>query len=178
MGTLEQLGWVSIGVLLIMLVLLDLMATVLHPEAQSLLSSRFQRLAWRGLMLIERVVPERNGVRVVLNWALPLMVTSLITLWLVLLTTGFACLYYPWLSNPAFFTSTNPIEPTFLNALYYSGVTLATLGYGDVLPVDEPFRTVRSDRGTFRCHYHSICCSLCFSCISRRITHAHSRGGP
>src|SRR3712207_4749700 len=70
------------------------------------------------------------------------MVGGLIVLWLALLTVGFALVYYPWLADPAVFASDNPIDPDFGTALYYSGVTLATLGYGDILPLVEPFRAL------------------------------------
>lgn len=123
-----------------MLVLLDVMATVLHPEVESPLSARFQRTTWWVLNRVQRLVGERNGVYVVLTWALPIMVTGLIGTWLLLLASGFAVIYFPWLANPAFFSSDTPVAPSFLNALYYSGVTLGTLGYGDILPVHGPFR--------------------------------------
>ncbi|CAA9215633.1 MAG: hypothetical protein AVDCRST_MAG26-300 [uncultured Chloroflexia bacterium] len=134
--------YVVAGVVLIGVVGCDIVATVLHPEVESPLSTRLQRLTWRMLMALDRIVPKRNGVQVVLNWGLPLMVAGLIALWLALLTVGFALVYYPWLGDPAVFAATNPIDRNFGTALYYSGVTLATLGYGDIQPLVEPFRVL------------------------------------
>lgn len=68
------------------------------------------------------------------------MVAGLILLWLLLLAIGFALIYYPWIGNAGVFSSDNPLEQTALNALYYSGVTLGTLGYGDIQPLTNPFR--------------------------------------
>ncbi len=130
------------GVALIGLVVFDMVATVLHPEVESPLSTRFQRLTWRLLLALDRIVPKRQDVSLLLNWGLPLMVVGLIALWLALLTVGFAFIYAPWLGDPAVFGANNPIEPTLGTALYYSGVTLATLGYGDIQPRVEPFRSL------------------------------------
>ncbi len=134
--------FVLAGLVLIGLVGFDIEATVLHPEVESPLSTRFQRLTWRVLLALDRIAPNRRGVHIVLNWGLPAMVGGLIVLWLALLTVGFALVYYPWLGDPAVFASDNPIDPNFGTALYYSGVTLATLGYGDILPLVEPFRAL------------------------------------
>lgn len=130
------------GIVLILMVQLDIVATVLHPEIESPISTRFQRISWRVLRALEYVVPERNGVYLVLNWGLPLMVAGLIALWLVLLTAGYALLVYPWIGDDRMFVSTTPRDPSFLTALYYSGVTLATLGYGDIQPISGPFRVL------------------------------------
>lgn len=136
------LVWVVAGVGLLGLVGFDLVATVLHPEVESPLSTRFQHLTWRLLVALERIVPERAGVPLLLNWGLPLMVVGLIALWLALLALGFALIYAPWLGDPAVFGATTPITPTLGTALYYSGVTLATLGYGDIQPHSAPVRAL------------------------------------
>jgi hypothetical protein len=68
------------------------------------------------------------------------MVAGLIVTWLALLVVGFALVVLPWLGDPAMFTADEAIDPTVLNALYYSGVTVATLGYGDIRPIAPVFR--------------------------------------
>ena len=128
------------GLLIVALVQLDILTTVLHPEVESWLSTHFQQIIWRVLTRVERIVPHRNGVNVVLNWALPLMIAGLISLWLILLVVGFALIYYPWIGNEAAFVLPNPVNRTFVTALYYSGVTLATVGYGDIQPLAWPLR--------------------------------------
>lgn len=138
----------TLGVLIIVFVQADVLATVLHPEIESPISSRFQRIARRVLIMIERVVFARNASQTILNWSLPLMVAGLIGLWLVLLSLGFACIYYPWIGNEAVFASPNQLDPTFLNAIYYSGVTLSTVGYGDIQPVTWPVQLVSITEST------------------------------
>ncbi len=137
---LSALGSSIAGLLLVLLVQFAIVATVLHPEVESPLSTRLQRLTWQTLRAVDNVVPKRGNVSKVLNWALPLMVAGLIILWLMLLAVGFALVVAPWLGDPAVFLSPTPRSSTLVTALYYSGVTLATLGYGDVRPAAAPFR--------------------------------------
>ncbi|MFC4024385.1 ion channel [Oceanobacillus longus] len=52
---------------------------------------------------------------------------------------GFALLYYLLSLEDVILveslTNREPVEPTFLNLLYFSGETLFSVGYGDMLPV-------------------------------------------
>ncbi|MFC4403035.1 potassium channel family protein [Gracilibacillus xinjiangensis] len=55
------------------------------------------------------------------------------------LTIGFAIIYYALSFNETIIMesspSNKPMEPTFPNLLYFSGVTLLSIGYGDIVPV-------------------------------------------
>ncbi len=132
------------GVVLILLVAFDVIVTVLHPEVESPLSTRFQLLLWRGLRALQRLLTPRRAEadtsRTVLNWGLPLMVSGLIVLWLTVLAFGYALIYYPWIDDPHAFNSIHTGAHSYSKALYFSGVTLATLGYGDIQPVSWQFR--------------------------------------
>lgn len=123
------------GALIVALVQLDIIATVLHPEVRSPLSSRFQRALWHALTLGARFAPGRAAGELLLNWALPLMVIGLIGLWLGLLIVGFALVYFPWINDPAWFASSHTLDHGLLDGLYFSGVTVATLGFGDIQPL-------------------------------------------
>ncbi len=46
MGSLEALGSVALGVVVIVAALLDVAVTALHPAAESHLSARFHRAVW------------------------------------------------------------------------------------------------------------------------------------
>lgn len=131
---------VVIGCSLIALVTFDIFTTVLHPSVESPLSNRFQRLVWRVLRTIATSLGTRPAASHVLNWGLPLMVAGLIALWLVVLVLGFACICYPWIDTPEVFVSGKAAAGPVSDALYYSGVTLATLGYGDIEPLTGIFR--------------------------------------
>ena len=142
---------VACGAVLICLVGFDVVVTVLHPEVESPLSTRFQLLLWRMLRALQkRLTPHKDGRedgRTLLNWGLPMMVSGLIVLWLAVLAFGYALIYYPWINNQLAFASPATHGNTFTKALYFSGVTLATLGYGDIQPVAWPFRLLAITEG-------------------------------
>jgi hypothetical protein len=134
------IAYVVCGALLVAATQVDVLATALHPEYESPLSTNFQRLVWRALRAARRAFPRRMARHHVLNWGLPLMVAGLIAFWLLLLTLGFALIVYPWVGDPDYFASPNPQRRGLTSALYFSGVTLATLGYGDMQPLVWPLR--------------------------------------
>ncbi|MCR6097963.1 two pore domain potassium channel family protein [Salipaludibacillus agaradhaerens] len=55
------------------------------------------------------------------------------------LTVGFACLYYLLSLEKPILKVNDPTdevaEVTFLDALYFSGVTMLSVGYGDLVPI-------------------------------------------
>lgn len=132
--------WVLLGALLVALAYGDIFLTVLHPNLESRLSSRVQQALWRLLRTLQHRIGFGRHTALILGFGLPLMVGGLIVFWLLLIGLGFACIYYPWIGDPAVFEAGTPVSGSFFDALYFSAVTLATLGYGDVLPLTPPFR--------------------------------------
>nr|WP_237728388.1 potassium channel family protein [Cellulomonas sp. APG4] len=63
-------------------------------------------------------------------------------MWVTLLLVGFALVHWPFLGDGFAYSDTvlGPDRRGFLDALYVSGVLLATLGLGDVLPLSWPLR--------------------------------------
>lgn len=135
-----EIGCALLGALLLGLVQFDIVATVLHPEIESPLSNRFHRLIWGSLRFVERLAPNQARCHAILNWGLPLMVAGMIALWLLLLLVGFALIYYPWIGSPASFETPDGLGRSLIEAFYFSGVTLFTIGYGDIQPIALPFR--------------------------------------
>lgn len=133
------IGCTILGAALVLLTYLDIWATILHPGLESPLSNRFHRAAWRAIRLVARRAPFSQQL---LHAALPLLIGGLISLWLVLLLLGFALLYYPWLGDPAAFTTPPDHTSNPFDALYVSGTTLFTLGYGDITPLTTALRAL------------------------------------
>lgn len=130
------------GALLIAATLLDIVLTVLHPYAESPFSNRFHRLSWRLLHAITRLSHLQVWGHAILAWALPLMIAGVIGLWMLLLLIGFGLIYYPWLGNPAFFDIPTASAGSFAEALYFSGASLTTVGYGDFQAAHAFFRAL------------------------------------
>lgn len=126
-----------LGTILLLAVYFDLWATVLHPGIESPLSNRFHRTSWRVIRILSKIAPRPDRL---LYAGLPLLIGGLILLWLILLGGGFALLYYPWVGNPTAFDTPPDVLGSWFDALYISGTTLFTLGYGDIPPLTKPLR--------------------------------------
>ena len=122
--------WVLTGIVIVTIGLVDVFLTVLNYDGFGFLSSRLYRITWTLTRLATRPLPERlrSGGR---SLGAPLMIPATLALWMVLQIVGFALIYY---ANITSFSYTGGAEPTFLNAIYLSGVTLTTLGFGDITP--------------------------------------------
>jgi hypothetical protein len=68
-----------------------------------------------------------------LNLIGPILMPVLIILYLVLLICGFALIYYPRMPAEFSVLPTAVSSPS-IESLYFSGVTLVTVGYGDITP--------------------------------------------
>ncbi|MDP9374861.1 MAG: potassium channel family protein, partial [Chloroflexota bacterium] len=91
---------------------------------------------------LARLVPAGLRRHAFLKAGLPLLVAGLIGLWLLALLAGFALLYYPWIGDPAHFATPAGGGGAAAAALYFSGVTLFTIGYGEIQPIAGPFRAL------------------------------------
>jgi hypothetical protein len=70
------------------------------------------------------------------------MVPVTITVWIVLVLTGYAFVYYAGMTSGSFNFSNPVLEPSFGEALYLSGTAISTLGFGDVTPADGLYQTL------------------------------------
>lgn len=127
---------VLLGVFLILVTLRDIFHQIFHPSGSGSLSGMLVRFVWRSLRLI-----QRPGA---LSMAGPLSVVAVIAGWTTLLAVGWALVYWPYLPGKFLFqTGLDPrAQDGLVDALYYSLVTLATLGYGDIVPTNEVFRVL------------------------------------
>jgi hypothetical protein len=122
-----------LGLSILALVVYDVYATILHARARSgPIGETLNRTIWglaRGLAFkLSRVHRHR-----LLNVVGPLLQPLLIILFIALLVLGFAFIYYPRM--PANFrVQGDAASSPFMAALYFSGTTLTTVGYGDIAP--------------------------------------------
>lgn len=129
-----------LGLLLMGLTIFDVFVTVLHPQAESPFSSRIQRGVWQTMRLVSRALPGRSRHRF-MGLAVPLMIVGLVATWMIVLLLAYAFIYAAWINAPgAFRVPSGTRNLGWPDALYFSGVTLGTIGYGDLQPVNTFLR--------------------------------------
>ena len=120
----------ALGVALNAIVLRDIFSTLFAPTGSGPLSGLVARHVWR---VVRRVARRRPAA---LALAGPQALLCIIALWALALALGWAFIIWPHL--PAGFHLSAGMERGehggFVDALYLSLVTLATLGYGDIVP--------------------------------------------
>ena len=118
------------GLLIVVSVLVDIFHTLANPGRQGWLSRQMHRGAW--------LLSRRSA------WSGPLAMLGVIGTWGVLAALGWALVYWPHMPDGFTFPagSTANHDPTFVDALYLSLVTISTLGFGDVFPATDWLRIV------------------------------------
>lgn len=127
-----------IGAVIILIVLRDVFHTLFHPGGNGTLSRRVMRAVWHLFRWGARGEPDR------LKLAGPITLIVIFSTWTLLLIVGWALVLWPFL--PEDFLLPERLDPAsqggFLDALYVSLVTLATLGYGDITPETDWLRLI------------------------------------
>ena len=130
-----------LGVSILALVAYDVYATILHARARSgPIGETLNRAIWRlGRGLAFKLSRARRHH--LLNLIGPLLLPLLIVLFIALLVIGFAFIYYPRM--PASFNiQAEAASSPSIASLYFSGITLTTVGYGDIAPASTSMRLI------------------------------------
>jgi hypothetical protein len=129
----------AVGAGLLGLVALDIYRTILHSHGRSgPVTEAFIRAVWRLARgaAFRRARPRRHHL---LNHVGPLLLPGTVATLVALIILGYALLYWPHL--PAGFNVDEKARsPHGIEALYFSGITFTTLGYGDIAPRSTPMR--------------------------------------
>ena len=134
-------AWVvtAAGVGLLGLVALDIYRTILHSRGRSgPVTETLTRAVWRVVRAVafRRSRPARHQL---LNHVGPLLLPGIVATLVALIILGFALLYWPHL--PASFNVQEKAQSARgIEAIYFSGITFTTLGYGDITPRSTPMR--------------------------------------
>lgn len=122
-----------LGVALVAATIADVVKTTLVPSGGFGLYSRWLcRGIWVALRTLARALP-RGGPQLA-GVAGPAMVIAMLLSWAAFLILGFALAVYPEIGGEIQAAGDRQVEQDFLIALYYSGYTFTTLGYGDIVP--------------------------------------------
>ncbi|MDT5272599.1 MAG: hypothetical protein QOH49_4785 [Acidobacteriota bacterium] len=131
--------YTAAGFVLLALIIFDIYATVLHSSARyGPVGESLNRSVWRVARTVAFKLSRANRHRL-LNMIGPLLLPLLIVVYIVLLILAFALVYYPHIPGGFTFGVEHP-EPGWVDAVYFSGITLTTVGYGDVVPRLAPLR--------------------------------------
>jgi hypothetical protein len=130
-----------LGAGLIFVALRDIFDTLFHPSERGKVCGRVMRVTWYVFRWL--ALRHRKG-RETLQLAGPGALLAVILSWSGLLVVGWALVLWPYLPNGFLFaTGLNPsAQGGFVDALYLSLVTLATLGYGDIVPTSGWLRVL------------------------------------
>lgn len=124
-----------VGIIAIALGLHDIFHTLMHPAGRGGMCRRVLAFVW----WISRVTGHRTGSAVG-----PIGMLLVIGLWVALQGVGWALVYLPHV--PEGFTYGPGVDPAryddLLEALSFSLVSLTTLGFGDVVPVEPWLRAI------------------------------------
>ena len=121
------------GFALIALGFRDVFDSLLHPSGEGSLSRTLLRTVWR----LSRRTGHRLG-----SAAGPAAMVLVIIVWVLLQGLGWALVYIPHIPDGFVYSpGVDPARyPEFLEGLYLSFVSLSTVGFGDVAPVDPWMR--------------------------------------
>jgi hypothetical protein len=122
----------AVGAVLVLVALRDIFHTIWHPSGRGGLSRRLMGAVWRAGR-------RRRSVRPLTG---PLAMVVVVLAWVVLILLGWALVYWPHLPEGFVFgTGLDPVARAgLLDAVYLSTVTLATLGFGDIVPAADWLR--------------------------------------
>jgi Ion channel len=129
------------GVFLIFTGILDVFFTVLHYDGFGFLSSRLYKKLFGAVRLVTRSLP-RTYRALGLSMAAPLMVPVTITVWISLVSLGYALVYYSGMDEKFFSLPGRTLEPSFLEALYFSGTAISTVGFGDIVATNSLYQAL------------------------------------
>ncbi|SDD54237.1 Ion channel [Geodermatophilus telluris] len=131
-------GWAATaaGALLVALVLRDVVHTLWHPSGRRGLSRRLMQVLWRA----GRAARRRSGSGFLGG---PVAMVVVVLTWVLLLVLGWTLVYWPHVPGGFVYGSGLDVDRAGpLDAVYLSLVTLATLGFGDIVPASPWLRLV------------------------------------
>lgn len=135
-GYSRPMGWLisAAGLLVVLVALRDIFHTLWHPEGFGRIGRWVFQLVWRAT---KHVMPRRTR-----QLAGPMGILGTVASWTGLVVIGWMLVYLPHMPEGFYFGSALAPERSSdpIAALYLSLVTVATLGFGDIIPADPVLR--------------------------------------
>lgn len=125
------------GALIVFIALGDIYLTVLQGGSVSWVSGRLNRVVWRLFRGAASILPMNRSR--FLSYAGPTLVALNLITWVMLLVIGFALIFLPALCTQI--VASKGDTPTGLwTAIYFSAMSISTLGAGDIVATTAPYR--------------------------------------
>jgi hypothetical protein len=128
-----QIGAFILGIAIVLSVLWDTFETIVVPKTvrrRLRLTAFFYRIAWKCWAVVVKRMKDGPRRVTVLGSFGPLSLILLMIIWAALMVIGFGLIHY----GAGTLNGTQNGDD-FPSALYFSGTTFFTLGFGDVAPV-------------------------------------------
>ena len=135
------------GVFLLALVSYEIYATILRATKRTgPISQSLNRILWS---LVKRIAKNfgRRWRHRLLNSVAPLLLPFLFSFFIVLLITGFALIYFPRIETDFYQSNEARAETEWIRSFYFSGITIFTIGYGDIVPRSSGMRLLAMIEG-------------------------------
>lgn len=127
--------------MLLLFVFYDVYTTILRAtKRQGFIGEFLNRGLWKIATLLTCRLDRRWRHRILTSIG-PILMPLLILILVSLLITGFALIYMPRMEIE-FNVSEKARGNIVLESIYFSGITLLTIGYGDIVPVSGAMRTL------------------------------------
>jgi Ion channel len=129
--------WVitAVGILLVAAIIRDVFHTLFHPIGHGSIAPLMMKLIWRLL----RLLPPQRRIATLTG---PLGIAMVVLTWGFVAVLGWTLIYFAQMPEGfAYGSELNPAERhDVVDSLYLSLVTVATLGFGDVVPTSLSLR--------------------------------------
>jgi len=121
------------GTTLVLLVAVDTFYTVFSKRGGGWLTNLWTSTIWKGLLIVHR----RVTAHALLALAGPALLLSIVVVWYMMLVLGWACIFGS--ADTSVINSDKQLITNFEDKLFFVGVTLSTLGYGNMVPNGTPW---------------------------------------
>ncbi|MFW7413525.1 potassium channel family protein [Demequina sp. SO4-18] len=126
------------GVLLVAATGVDLALTLLHPTRSGYLSRVAMSVTWR----FARTAATRLRRNAIVGYAGPAIMLVQISSWVLGLWLGFALIYAGQLDHLGYMPPHDGSDVSFVDAVYFSGVSLSTVGFGELVAENDALRLI------------------------------------
>ncbi len=124
-----------VGILLVTVVVRDVFHTLFHPVGRGSIAPLVMKLVWRLVRLL-------RSTRRIASLTGPLGVAMVVLTWGLTAVLGWALIYFAQMPDGFSYGSelSSRARNNLLDSLYLSLVTVATLGFGDIVPTSPSLR--------------------------------------